>query len=95
MATMCSLMFAPTDPLATRMALQNAGAVENYSSLNDLDGGGELQKEDRRTDLKSGGIPAEVVSIPPDRFLRPDLTIDEIDLKSAWRTFWYVVDPRH
>jgi type IV pilus assembly protein PilY1 len=74
------------------VSLQDGTATRNYTILNDLDGGGELQKEDRVTILKSSGIPAEVIAIPPDKILRPDLTTEDINTRGAWRTFWYTVD---
>ena len=36
------------------------------------------------------GIPAEVVSVPPNKILRPDLQIDNIDATTRWRTFWHL-----
>lgn len=71
-----------------RVALQNAFAVHNYDLNNDED---EiiLAEEDRYMDLDSGGIPAEVISIPPDKILTPDLRTHDTGAKGAWRTFWY------
>ena len=71
--------------------LQNAFAVKNYDATDDgLDGSGVSSTDsDRRTLLASEGIPAEVVSLPPDKILRPDLTTESATSSSRWRTFWY------
>ena len=71
--------------------LQNAFAERNYNTADDdpLNPGEPTTQEDRSTDLNSQGIPAEVVSIPPNRILRPDLTIEETEFSTRWRTFWY------
>ena len=71
--------------------LQNAFASNNYNTADDdpLNPGEPTTQEDRSTDLNSQGIPAEVVSIPPNRILRPDLTIEETEFSTRWRTFWY------
>jgi type IV pilus assembly protein PilY1 len=45
--------------------------------------------DDRYGDLASGGIPAQVVAIPPNRILRPDLQIQPVPVSTRWRTFWY------
>lgn len=67
------------------VALQDGGAKNDYSVLN----GDELDAEDRSQELKSGGIPAEVVYIPFNKILKPDLTIEEVPLSGRWRTYWY------
>jgi len=74
------------------VSLQNAGSVTNYDTTDDdLNRPGEATtKNDRSTDLNAPGIPAEVVSIPPNRILRPDLQVDELDVSNRWRTFWYL-----
>jgi type IV pilus assembly protein PilY1 len=71
--------------------LQNAFAANNYNTADDdpTNPGEPTTQEDRSTDLNSQGIPAEVVSIPPNRILRPDLTIEETEFSTRWRTFWY------
>ncbi|HXH03932.1 MAG TPA: PilC/PilY family type IV pilus protein [Candidatus Competibacteraceae bacterium] len=80
--------------------LQNATAVSNYNTSTDGDGGGELQKEDRFRDLRSGGIPAEVVVLPIRNVdgsaaisevgvLPPDLFTERFSAKLYWKTFWY------
>lgn len=45
--------------------------------------------EDRYEDLNSAGIPSEVVAVPPNRILRPDLAIQPVPVSTRWRTFWY------
>jgi type IV pilus assembly protein PilY1 len=45
--------------------------------------------EDRYDTLRSPGIPSEVVAIPPNRILRPDLQIQPVPVTTRMRTFWY------
>ena len=42
--------------------------------------------------LQSLGIPAEVISVPPNKILRPDLQIDNVNATTRWRTFWYLAE---
>jgi type IV pilus assembly protein PilY1 len=76
------------------VSLQDATAVINYDTSDDdpnsPDPDAPTTKEDRSVELKSLGIPAEVVSVPPNKILRPDLQIDNIDATTRWRTFWYL-----
>ena len=78
------------------VSLQNASAVVNYDSTDDMptaedpEGVNPTSRADRSVDLNSAGIPAEVVSIPPNKILRPDLQIDTIDVATRWRTYWYM-----
>jgi type IV pilus assembly protein PilY1 len=78
------------------VSLQTAGAVINYDTSDDPDdpdGGDDdagTTKADRDVELQSLGIPAEVVSIPPNKILRPDLQIDTVDVATRWRTYWYL-----
>lgn len=75
------------------VALGNAASVINYDTSDDEAGqeeGEATTKSDRSTDLNSPGIPSEVVSVPPNKVLRPDLQVDELDISTRWRTFWYV-----
>ena len=74
------------------VALQDATAVINYdSSDDDPDAPDQAStRSDRSVELQSLGIPAEVVSIPPNKILRPDLQIDNLDTTTRWRTFWYL-----
>ena len=45
--------------------------------------------DDRWEKLGSAGIPAEVVALPPNLILRPDLTVQQYPGRQRWRTFWY------
>lgn len=74
------------------VALQDAKSVINYdTSDDDPDNPGEpTSREDRSVELQSLGIPAEVVSVPPNKILRPDLQIDNVDATTRWRTFWHL-----
>jgi len=74
------------------VALQDATAVINYDSSDDLPGNPDepSSDSDRSVELQSLGIPAEVVSVPPNKILRPDLQIDNIDATTRWRTFWFL-----
>jgi type IV pilus assembly protein PilY1 len=74
------------------VGLQDARSVINYdTSDDDPDRPDEpTSSSDRSTDLNSAGIPAEVVSIPPNKILRPDLQIDNIKSTTRWRTYWYL-----
>jgi hypothetical protein len=76
------------------VALQDASSVLNYdTSDDDPDHPDEpTSKSDRSTDLISAGIPAEVVSIPPNKILRPDLQIEDIKTITRWRTYWYLAE---
>ena len=74
------------------VSLQNAISVVNYDTSDDLpDQPSEEANStsDRSVDLRSGGIPAEVVSVPPNKILRPDLQIDNVNVTTRWRTFWH------
>jgi type IV pilus assembly protein PilY1 len=74
------------------VALQDAKSVINYDTTDDdPDNPGQpTSKEDRSVELQSLGIPAEVVSVPPNKILRPDLQIDNVDATTRWRTFWHL-----
>jgi hypothetical protein len=74
------------------VALQNAASVINYDTATDQPGDEDeaTTASDRYTDLNAPGIPAEVVSVPPNKILRPDLQVDTIDVNTRWRTFWYI-----
>jgi type IV pilus assembly protein PilY1 len=74
------------------VSLQDARAVINYDSSDDDPNNPDQpsSKEDRSVELQSLGIPAEVVSVPPNKILRPDLQIDNLDTTTRWRTFWYL-----
>ena len=74
------------------VGLQDARAVINYNTTNDnlLYPDQPTAHLDRYMVLNSPGIPSEVVSVPPNKILRPDLTIDTVDVTTRWRTFWYI-----
>jgi hypothetical protein len=78
------------------VSLQTAEPVINYDTSDDMpsdddpEGDDPTSISDRYIDLNSAGIPAEVVSIPPNKILRPDLQIDSIDVATRWRTYWYI-----
>ena len=74
------------------VSIANAVSVVNYDTTDD-DPNYEDQatsKSDRSTYLNSPGIPAEVVSIPPNQILRPDLLVQDIDVTTRWRTYWHL-----
>ncbi|MCH8059527.1 MAG: hypothetical protein IIA11_03615 [Proteobacteria bacterium] len=74
------------------VSFQNATSVINYNTSDDdpTNPDQPTTKEDRYTDLTSAGIPAEVVSLPPNKILRSDLQVDDIDATTRWRTYWFL-----
>jgi len=74
------------------VSFQDATAVINYDTSDDTsdDPDAPNSTSDRSVDLISAGIPAEVVSIPPNKILRPDLQIDDVNAATRWRTYWYL-----
>ncbi len=76
------------------VSLQNATAVINYDTSDDDANNPDAPSSisDRSIELQSLGIPAEVVSIPPNKILRPDLQIDNLDTTTRWRTFWSLAE---
>ncbi|MCH7833549.1 MAG: hypothetical protein IH911_00435 [Proteobacteria bacterium] len=75
------------------VGLQDARSVINYNTADDSSANitGEAETTaDRYMELNAPGIPSEVVSVPPNKILRPDLTIDTVDVTTRWRTFWYI-----
>jgi type IV pilus assembly protein PilY1 len=74
--------------------LQDATAVINYDTSDDDPNMPDqpTTKADRSVELRSLGIPAEVVAVPPNKILRPDLQIDNVDSATRWRTFWYLAE---
>ncbi len=74
------------------VALQDGTAVMNYDTSDDTsdDPDAPNSKADRSVELISAGIPAEVVSIPPNKILRPDLQIDDVNATTRWRTYWFL-----
>ena len=76
------------------VGLQDARSVINYDTSDDDPNNPDepTSKADRSVELQSLGIPAEVVSVPPNKILRPDLQIDNVDATTRWRTFWYLAE---
>jgi hypothetical protein len=76
------------------VALQDARSVINYDTSDDDSSNPDeaTTKSDRSIELQSLGIPAEVVSVPPNKILRPDLQIDNVNATTRWRTFWYLAE---
>jgi type IV pilus assembly protein PilY1 len=76
------------------VALQDAKSVINYDTSDDDPNNPDqpTTRNDRSVELSSMGIPAEVVSVPPNKILRPDLQIDNVDATTRWRTFWYLAE---
>ncbi|MDH3439848.1 MAG: PilC/PilY family type IV pilus protein [Gammaproteobacteria bacterium] len=80
------------------VSLQTAESVINYDSSDDMpsdndpEGDDPTSKNDRSVELNSAGIPAEVVTIPPNKILRPDLQVDTVDVATRWRTYWFVTE---
>jgi type IV pilus assembly protein PilY1 len=76
------------------VALQDATAVINYDTSDDDPSNPDQPHSvsDRSVELQSLGIPAEVVSVPPNKILRPDLQIDNLDTTTRWRTFWHLAE---
>jgi type IV pilus assembly protein PilY1 len=76
------------------VSLQNATSVMNYDTSDDDPNNPDepTSKSDRSVELQSLGIPAEVVSVPPNKILRPDLQIDDVNATTRWRTFWYLAE---
>ncbi len=74
------------------VSLQDATSVINYDTTDDDPDNPDVPttKEDRSIELTSLGIPAEVVSVPPNKILRPDLQIDNVDATTRWRTYWHL-----
>jgi type IV pilus assembly protein PilY1 len=74
------------------VALQDGTAVINYNTSDDDPDYPDRPStiDDRSVELRSLGIPAEVVTIPPNKILRPDLQIDDIDVTMRWPTFWHM-----
>ncbi len=74
------------------VSLQDATAVMNYDTSDDDPGNPDQPSTDadRSVELQSLGIPAEVVSVPPNKILRPDLQIDNVNATTRWRTYWFL-----
>lgn len=63
------------------VSLFNGAAVHNYDS--------ETEETDRYSELNSGGIPAEVVALPPNSILRPDLEVEQTSAPTRFETYWF------
>jgi len=76
------------------VGLQDARSVINYDTSDDDSNNPDqpTSRADRSVELQSLGIPAEVVSVPPNKILRPDLQIDNVNATTRWRTFWYLAE---
>ena len=74
------------------VSLQDGTSVINYDTSDDdpTNPGVPTSASDRSVELRSMGIPAEVVALPPNKILRPDLQIDNVPATTRWRTFWYL-----
>jgi type IV pilus assembly protein PilY1 len=63
------------------VSLFDGAAVRDYDT--------ETDELDRYSDLTSGGIPAEVVALPPDSILRPDLQVEQTSAPTRFETYWF------
>ncbi len=63
------------------ISLLNGEARKNYDVTTD--------EKERFTELKSSGIPAEVVPIPEDQILRPDGQFEDVGGTARIETFWF------
>jgi type IV pilus assembly protein PilY1 len=63
------------------VSLADGRARNNYDQTTD--------EEERFDELDSLGIPAEVVSLPPNSILRPDLKTEETNTTTRFQTFWF------
>jgi type IV pilus assembly protein PilY1 len=73
-----------------RVSLQTGNPLVNLDlPIDEQDPGSPDQRFDL---LDSAGIPAEVVAIPPNRILRPDLRVEPVPLSTRWRTFWHLME---
>lgn len=73
--------------------LADGSAVFNYDTSDDTGSDGDPNSTgDRSDDLKSGGIPAQVVFIPPGKILKPDLTISDTPGTNRATTFWQRIE---
>jgi len=63
------------------VSLFEGAAKRNYDTTTD--------SLERYTELNSAGIPAEVVSLPPNSILRPDLQVEPTSAPTRFETYWY------
>ena len=71
------------------VSLQNANPPRDRSSPI-VDSDSDLEHTDRYTDLAAGGIPSEVVFIPPNRVMAGLEEPTAVPITTRWRTFWYL-----
>lgn len=73
------------------VSLADASSTLNFDTTDDdPDNPGEpTSRSDRTRELRSGGIPSEVVSLPPNRILLPDLSTEAIPGSMRWRMYWF------
>ncbi len=77
------------------ISLENGGSRFNFNTQDDSNPDATeegLTRGDRYLDLRSGGIPAEVVILPPDKLLLPDLSIISTGGTGNFPTFWYQIE---
>lgn len=91
-ATSCKL--PEGDGYLYALSLRNGTARRNYNEndnpLDDPDS--PNSKDDRDTKLLSSGIPPEVVPLPPDKILRPDLVMEDTGTTARWKIYWHEVE---
>jgi type IV pilus assembly protein PilY1 len=63
------------------ISLTDAHARNNYDTTTD--------EEERFEELESQGVPSEVVTLPPDTILRPDLVIEKTNAPTRVQTYWF------
>lgn len=63
------------------VSIFDASARRNYDVT--------TERNERYTELDSEGIPAEVVSLPPNSILRPDLKVEKTGAPIRFETYWY------
>lgn len=68
--------------------MDDATPAFNYNLADGDNAGGPNTQNDRSDPLKSGGIPAQVVFLPPGDILRPDGTVEDPGSTPSFRTFW-------
>jgi type IV pilus assembly protein PilY1 len=74
------------------VALKDASPTLFEDPLDPGDPNDPPTADERFDELDSPGIPSEVVSLPPDQLLRPDLKIQDVPVSTRWQTFWHLED---
>jgi type IV pilus assembly protein PilY1 len=74
------------------VALKDASPTLFEDPLDSGDPDDPPTADERFDELDSPGIPSEVVSLPPDKLLRPDLKIQDVPVSTRWQTFWHLED---